>query len=45
MGFPKMVFRVKVNSKLHFFQLEGSWLSSFEKEKLARDGKIKNDGT
>lgn len=30
--------------RIAFFQLEGTWLSLFEKEKLAKDGKIENDG-
>lgn len=30
--------------RIAYFQLKGTWLSLFEKEKLAMDGNIKNDG-
>ena len=30
--------------RIAYFQLKGTWLSLFEKEKLAKDANIKNDG-
>ncbi|MBT1696697.1 VOC family protein [Fulvivirgaceae bacterium PWU4] len=46
MGFPsKDGIQGDGDLQIAFFQLEGTWLSLFEKEKLAKDGNTKNDGT
>jgi uncharacterized protein len=46
MGFPsKDGIQGDGDLQIAFFQLEGTWLSLFEKDKRAKDGKTKNDGT